>query len=698
MNEHSTIDSAWPEKLGRISSITRDLAKPIELESMLYQVVDAAKELLEAEGGTVWRYLAATHELESRVARGMDPVRISAERGIVGECLRTRSAINVPDCYADARFDRSFDRSTGYRTRCMLTLPLMGYDELLVGVLQLVNRREGVFTTDDETMASVLAAQCAVALQRAQLTERLVESEKVAQEIEVARAVQMGSLPKKAPDIAGYDFAGAFRPADQCGGDTYDFVPTPDGGVMVLMGDATGHGIGPALSATQVRAMLRVAQRLGAGLDDTFRHINDQLAVDLPDDRFVTAFLGHLDPVKHALRYHSGGQGPLLHFHAANGECDVHPPTTAPLGAMEHVSLRQPRLISMAAGDVFALLSDGVYEYCNAEEEEFGEQRVVEFLRRYHDEPMARVRDRLLGELRQFGRGAPQLDDISIVLIRRVAGAAARARPPASKRREFARSFDSLEEIFSFVRAALDELGASDADSYAVTMAIEELFTNMVKYNAEGSGPISLEIECVGDEVICELTDPDSERFDVTAVPDADIGLPAEQRRPGGLGLHLIRRMLDVIDYEYSGRSSRITFRKRLTITPARAVANVADPLAGGFDGQRLLSNLPENTEDSVMFEIRQGEQGTIAFAGRLDAAQCAKAQEFIDAAGAAQAFDFRGLEYISSAGLGVLLKAHKRLLGSGGRLRLINVNSHIYDIFRFSGFDQVFDVERVGS
>jgi anti-sigma B factor antagonist len=98
------------------------------------------------------------------------------------------------------------------------------------------------------------------------------------------------------------------------------------------------------------------------------------------------------------------------------------------------------------------------------------------------------------------------------------------------------------------------------------------------------------------------------------------------------------------------------------------------------------------------MFDISQGPEGTIVFSGRLDAAQCAKAEAFIDAAGAVQAFDFAGLEYISSAGLGVLLRRHKRLVASGGRLRLINVNSHIYDIFRFSGFDQVFDVQRAGS
>jgi anti-anti-sigma factor len=95
------------------------------------------------------------------------------------------------------------------------------------------------------------------------------------------------------------------------------------------------------------------------------------------------------------------------------------------------------------------------------------------------------------------------------------------------------------------------------------------------------------------------------------------------------------------------------------------------------------------------MFEIGTGERGVIVFSGRLDAAQCAKAQAFLDAAADPREFDFGGLEYVSSAGLGVLLKAHKRLMGSGGRLRLVNVNNHIYDIFRYSGFDQLFEVQR---
>lgn len=96
------------------------------------------------------------------------------------------------------------------------------------------------------------------------------------------------------------------------------------------------------------------------------------------------------------------------------------------------------------------------------------------------------------------------------------------------------------------------------------------------------------------------------------------------------------------------------------------------------------------------MFEIVQGDKGQVMFSGRLDAAQCAKAQAFLDAASDPREFDFAGLEYISSAGLGVLLRAHKKVMASGGKLRLVNVNNHIFDIFRYSGFDQLFEVERL--
>ena len=93
------------------------------------------------------------------------------------------------------------------------------------------------------------------------------------------------------------------------------------------------------------------------------------------------------------------------------------------------------------------------------------------------------------------------------------------------------------------------------------------------------------------------------------------------------------------------------------------------------------------------MFDIQQGDAGEVVLAGRLDAAQCEKAQQFFDKLPAPHVVDMSALDYISSAGLGVLMKTQKRLMANGGGLRLINVNHHIRDIFRFSGFDQIFEI-----
>jgi anti-sigma B factor antagonist len=98
------------------------------------------------------------------------------------------------------------------------------------------------------------------------------------------------------------------------------------------------------------------------------------------------------------------------------------------------------------------------------------------------------------------------------------------------------------------------------------------------------------------------------------------------------------------------------------------------------------------------MFQIEFGNDGAIICCGRLDAAQCEKAQSFMDAVADSQILDFATLEYISSAGLGVLLKTQKRLVGSGGGLRIINVNNHIHDVFRYSGFHAIFDIEKPGA
>ena len=130
--------------------------------------------------------------------------------------------------------------------------------------------------------------------------------------------------------------------------------------------------------------------------------------------------------------------------------------------------------------------------------------------------------------------------------------------------RSFRRSFGSLAEIFAFTADFFAHHGVDAGLLPTVDFTLEELFTNMVKYSPSGDAHVRIDMVTAPGGVEVTLTDYDVERFDVTQAPDANINLPLEQRRPGGLGLHLIRRLVDSMTYEYSNeeRRSRITFRK----------------------------------------------------------------------------------------------------------------------------------------
>ena len=419
---HSRITGTEENALLRVLEITRRLGGSFEVSELLGAVVDAALDLLSADRGTVFLYDAETDELYSSIATGEKQIRFSAKRGIAGECAQGREVINVPDCYSDPRFNPEVDRKTGYRTRCLLSIPLVSYDGALVGVLQVLNKMpDGVFNESDEQIALALAAQCAVAIKRAvQIEEHLIK-EKLERDLALAREIQAGVLPTEMPVVPGYDVAGWSQSADETGGDIYDLIADEtDGHLTVLMGDATGHGIGPALSVTQVRAMVRMSMRLGAGLTPMFTHVNNQLCDDLPANRFVTAFLGVLEPETHTVRYHAGGQGPLLVYRAAKNACEWLDASTFPMGIVSDTDFPEPDPIVLEPGDVLALISDGIYEYADAMGDQFGEPKTGEVVAANSTQPMAELIETIRAEVARFADGAPQNDDMTIVLIRRL--------------------------------------------------------------------------------------------------------------------------------------------------------------------------------------------------------------------------------------------------------------------------------------
>ena len=416
MNHRHQPNEISRESLVSILEIMHRLAAPEAMPELLREVIEVGKVAIVAETGVLWLLEKSSQQLVMVVPSDSSPAKIPLGESWAGKCAVDHIISNINECRDDELFLKYPVHIPDGETRSLLNVPILGQDDSLLGVMQWLGAAVGQFDEHDEWVGPALAAQAAVAIQHSYMTDELLANAILSKEVAVARDIQMSTFPDSMPELSGYDLHGHFQPTDQTGGDLYDLALL-NGQLFMLLGDATGHGFGPALSATQMQAMLRVSFRLGADLDHAYMHVNNQLSEDLPDDRFITAFMGFLDPETHIVNYHSGGQGPILHFRAEGKKCDWYKPTNFPVGIMEIDDKQESANLHLDPGDILALISDGVYEYNNTAGEEFGEDRVAAVFRAHHSLPMAGLSDKLVAAVQEFGGSAPQEDDITLVLV-----------------------------------------------------------------------------------------------------------------------------------------------------------------------------------------------------------------------------------------------------------------------------------------
>jgi len=400
--------------------VAREIGATVELDPLLRSIEQAALRVLDCERVTVFLSDAGRGELFSRLATGAGEIRFPVTRGIAGEAARTGRIVNVPDAYADARFNRDVDKSTGYRTRNLLAFPMTGYDGQVVGVLQVLNKRGEAFTAEDESLAAALSSLTGVAVQRQMLLEEYAEKQKLRRDLSIARDIQQSLLPKENPRVEGFDVAGWNKPADETGGDCYDFFDLPGGRLGLLLADATGHGIGPALVVSECRACLRSLAATTDDLGAVMSRTNELLYEDLGGGRFVTLFFGVLDARKGRIDYLSAGHGPLMVYRRSDGSCCTLPATTVPLGIMAGIDATAAEPVTLGPGDMFIVVTDGFFEWADAEGEQCGVERLFDVVRR---NPGASAADliRLMHEaVTEFGRGTAQADDLTAIIIRRL--------------------------------------------------------------------------------------------------------------------------------------------------------------------------------------------------------------------------------------------------------------------------------------
>ena len=255
------------------------------------------------------------------------------------------------------------------------------------------------------------------ALREAETNRKL---EIVQHDLQVARSIQQSLLPQETPHIAGYVIAGWNCPADDTGGDYFDWKTLPNGKVIVSLADVTGHGIGPALLASVCHAYARSSFSTEQDLPTALERINQDLGADLTSGRFVTFVAAVCCPGCPDVEMLSAGHGPIfIYSHPEDRFREVNA-QALPFGILPSFRSDPPEHLHLHSGDLVLLATDGFFEWENDQGEQFGVLRMEESIRSSRDLAPAEIIMRLYETVNAFSNGTKQQDDLTAVVIKRL--------------------------------------------------------------------------------------------------------------------------------------------------------------------------------------------------------------------------------------------------------------------------------------
>jgi PAS domain S-box-containing protein len=238
------------------------------------------------------------------------------------------------------------------------------------------------------------------------------------EQFRVAREIQQRLFPKANPQLPGFDIAGASYPAEATGGDYFDYLPMLHDGLGIVVGDVTGHGIGPALLMAETRAYLRVVALNRDDVGEVLTRANLVLAEDVGQERYVTVFLARLDATSRRLTYASAGHPPG-YILTPTGEIRLRLKRTGPpLGLKADTRYQHPPCVPLAAGEIVLFLTDGIEEALSPDNEFFGLERTIDVVRRHRDQPAAKIVEALYQAVQEFCGNSPHQDDVTAIVVK----------------------------------------------------------------------------------------------------------------------------------------------------------------------------------------------------------------------------------------------------------------------------------------
>jgi serine phosphatase RsbU (regulator of sigma subunit) len=395
--------------------ISKTLSAPLDLDEVLEAIFRSLRQVV--------RYAAAAIYLVNRSSQRLELVRetgypvgsdeaflLSVGEGIVGWVAKTGEAVIVPDVRRDPRYV-----SARAETRSELAAPLV-LEGRTIGVFNLESDHEDAFHGGHLEMLAVFAAQAAVSIERARLTRELLDRRRLEKELAIAREIQASFLPKRAPEVPGFDLAGATQPHDEVGGDYFDFIRVSDARLGIAIADVSGKGIPAALIMAGFRMSLLAEIRNEFTMRAVMRKVNSLLHESTERDKFVTMFYGVLDWKNRSLSFSNAGHNPPLLLRA-DGRVQYLLEGGVALGVLPDARYEE-RPVALHPGDVLLLYTDGVSEAELPSGEQFGTERLERCLKRLADGTAHEILKGVVDEVTAYAGEHGVTDDLTLVVVK----------------------------------------------------------------------------------------------------------------------------------------------------------------------------------------------------------------------------------------------------------------------------------------
>jgi sigma-B regulation protein RsbU (phosphoserine phosphatase) len=414
-NQTMAFERGGPKSSAPIQALIRAgqaFAEIHSLDELFPLALDLAIEAVNAQRGVL--LILEGETLVPRAHKG-EGFKISST--VRDRVLKEKSSILVRDAQLDDAF-RGRMSIVEQKVHTMMAVPLQTKDRI-IGLIYVDSPfilRE--FTKDDLSLLTIMANQAAFRIVSTLLSDSEQAEKLMRRDLTQAADIQKRMLPDEAPSVPGADLAGFNAACRTVGGDYYDFFTYPDGRVGLALGDVSGKGMPASLLMMGLQARVQVLAEEPKDLGAFMMRLNKATCVKCPSNRFITFFFCVLDAVTGELRFANAGHNPPIIIRAS-GEAQMLEGGGPVLGILS-IAPYTEQAERLNRGDMLVLYSDGVTEANNPEYDEFDEERFIDVLKRHRNDPASTIVEAVMKALSEFAAGAPQADDITLVVAKRI--------------------------------------------------------------------------------------------------------------------------------------------------------------------------------------------------------------------------------------------------------------------------------------